>query len=128
MPFIKGHPGGPGRPKGRSPDQLVRFDLKQAARAYCPEAIEIIARCMRSDDERVAVMAANIMLERGYGKPEQRADVDVNHRFVVAPQVMPLDRWLANKGQPDPEPPADLTPPVGEKLNSLSKASHKVIS
>ena len=74
--------------------------MKQAARAYCEEAIEVIAGCMRSKDERVALIAANIMLERGYGKPEQKADVTAMHRFAIVPQTMERDAWLANRGQP----------------------------
>ena len=76
---------------------------------------DLIARCMRSEDERAAVMAANVMLERGYGKAEQHSDVEINHRFVIAPQTMSLDRWLANKGQPEPEPTPEDDP--GRKLN-----------
>ena len=85
-----------------------------AARAHCEKALEVIARCLQSDDERIALMAAGIMLDRGFGKPEQHADVEANHRFVIAPQVMPLDKWLANKGQPEPTPVIDLDPSTDE--------------
>jgi hypothetical protein len=55
MPFQKGWKGGPGRPRGeRNP--TILYDIKQAARAYCPEAI--IAKHMRSDNERVSLMAS----------------------------------------------------------------------
>jgi hypothetical protein len=76
----------------------VIYDLNQAARKHCPEALEIVLRCLRSDDECVALLAAQILFERAYGKPVQHSDVEVDHRFVVAPQTMALDRWLANKG------------------------------
>jgi hypothetical protein len=110
MTFVKGDRGNPlGRPKGGRLAQMVRFDLKQAARAHCEEALEVIARCMRSDDERVRLMAANIMLERGYGKPEQKTDAEVVHRFALVPEVMEKDEWLKHRGQPQPKalPPPD---------------------
>ena len=120
--FQKGRSGNPrGRPPGRSPSQMVIYDLKQAARKHCPEALEIVLRCLHSDDERVALLAAQILFERAYGKPAQHADIEATHRFVIAPRVMALDRWLANKGQPEPtednpEPSTDDDDP-DRKLN-----------
>jgi hypothetical protein len=67
------------------------WDLKQAARAYRIEALQVVLRCLHCDDDRVALKAAEILFERGYG----------THRFVVASQTMPLDRWRA---EPDSEP------------------------
>ena len=108
MPFKKGESG---NPRGKRPmDPIIRFNLKMAARAHCEKALEVIARCLQSDDKRIALMAAGILLDRGFGKPEQQTDVEANHRFVIAPQVMPLDKWLANKGQPEPTPVIDLDP------------------
>jgi hypothetical protein len=41
---------GPGRPKTVG---LIAFEIRQAARAHCPEAVERLAALMRSKDERV---------------------------------------------------------------------------
>jgi hypothetical protein len=75
------------------------YDLKQAMRALCPEAAEVVRRCLKSDDEKIALMAAQIAFDRGYGKPEVSAEVEVSHKFVIAPNTLPIDEWLATKGQ-----------------------------
>jgi hypothetical protein len=84
-----------------------------AARAYAPQAIEVIARCLQSKDERIALMAASIMLDRGFGKPEITADVGVTHKFAYAivPEPMEKAEWLARRGQPaNPLPTLTLVP------------------
>jgi hypothetical protein len=45
------------------------------------------------------------MVERGYGKAEQKADVTMVHNFAEVPQVMPLKQWLETRGQPQLLPP-----------------------
>jgi hypothetical protein len=91
---------------------MIVFDLREAARRYCPKALEVIAGCLDSADEKVRLMAANIMLERGYGKPEQKSDNTAVHKFAVVPQVMEEAEWLARRGQPKPAllPPPDDDP------------------
>ena len=64
------------------------YDLKQAMRALCPEAAEVVKRCLGSADDKIALAAAQIAFERGFGRPELHADIEVNHRFVIAPQTM----------------------------------------
>ena len=53
---------GPGRPKIVG---LIAFEIRQAARAHCPEAVERLAALMRSKDERVSMLACIAMIERG---------------------------------------------------------------
>jgi hypothetical protein len=115
MPWKKGQCGnpkgaGPGRPK--IADSMVLLDIKQAARAHCNEAIERLAEHMRSKDERVSMLACIAMIERGYGKPEQRSDSAVVHKFAVVPEVMEEAEWLERRGQPKPRllPPPDDDP------------------
>jgi hypothetical protein len=78
------------------------FDLKCAMRELCPQAVEVVKRCLASDDERVALAACEIAFERGFGKAELHADVSIQHNFVVAPQTMELGEWLERKGQVGP--------------------------
>jgi hypothetical protein len=75
------------------------YDLKQAMRALCPEAAKVVKRCLKSEDEKIALMAAQIAFDRGFGKPEVSAEVEVSHKFVIAPNTLPIDEWLATKGQ-----------------------------
>lgn len=107
--FQKGYKGGPGRPKGTARPPTVLYDVKQAARAFCEDAIKRLAKHMRSDDEKISLMASLALLDRGYGKPEQKVDANVVHKFAVVPQVMEEAEWLARKGQPAPLalPPPD---------------------
>jgi hypothetical protein len=90
------------RPLQPKTAHMIVFDLREAARRYCPKALEVIAGCLDSADEKVRLMAANIMLERGYGKPEQKSDSTAVHKFAVAvvPEVMEEQEWLARRGQP----------------------------
>ena len=102
--FEKGHPGGPGRPKtGSRLQDMVIFDIKQAARAHCERSIEVLAEALEHKDVRVRMVAAMAMIERGYGRPEQRAEATVVHKFAVVPEVMEKEEWLARKGQPAPK-------------------------
>lgn len=59
-----GSPGGPkpGRPKGFG-------EFRERCRAYTDEALDVLANALRSEDEKLAVEAARLLLERGWGKP-----------------------------------------------------------
>ena len=46
----------------------------------------MLTRCLQSDDDRVAMMAAQAILDRGYGKPTQSIDANINDdpvRYIV---------------------------------------------
>ena len=63
--FPKGQSGNPG---GRPRDEQKVAEL---ARSYTREAIETLAELMRSgNEERVRGMAAQALLDRGWGKPK----------------------------------------------------------
>lgn len=65
-PFVKGQSG---NPSGRT-----KRDRKIAvlARSHGPDAIRRLAEIMlTSKDERAVIAAAQVLLERGYGKPRQ---------------------------------------------------------
>ena len=63
--FTKGQSGNPG---GRPRDEQKVAEL---ARSYTREAIETLVELMRSgNDERVRGTAAQVLLDRGWGKPK----------------------------------------------------------
>jgi HEAT repeat protein len=68
MPFVKGQSGNPGgRPKALQ-------DIVQLCKEKSPEAIKRIISLVKSDDERVALAAAQTLLDRGFGKPMQQIE------------------------------------------------------
>jgi len=67
-PFQKGQSGNPrGRPR-------VPEEVREMARAHTEEAIKALARVLRSkrSPASAVVAAANALLDRAWGKPQQR--------------------------------------------------------
>jgi len=70
----KGHPKTGGRAAG-VPNK-VTAEFKIAAQQYGPEALETLAQIMRHGDSgQVRVLAANSLLDRGFGRPSQTVDL-----------------------------------------------------
>jgi hypothetical protein len=78
---------------------MKMFDLREVARSHTPEAIAVIAAAMKDKDPKVRLLAASIICDRAYGKPDIHAEINTTHSFCVAPQVMPIDEWLLTRGQ-----------------------------
>ncbi len=63
MPFKKGQSGNPGgRPKEIG-------EVRELAKKHGPAAIKRLVKLIASDNERTAVAACQVLLDRGYGKP-----------------------------------------------------------
>ena len=77
--FPKGQSGNPG---GRPRDEQKVAEL---ARSYTREAIETLAELMRSgNEERVRGMAAQALLDRGWGKPKVEVVADGAGSYIEA--------------------------------------------
>lgn len=61
-------PGQSGNPNGR-PKTDPR--LKEMAQAKTEEAFAIVIECLQDEDRKVRLKAAEMILDRGYGKPAQ---------------------------------------------------------
>lgn len=75
--FTKGNSGG-GRPK-------VPEELRKAFQKVCPEALEVLVSIMSDteakDNDRIR--AAEVILERGYGKAPQSIDLDAGGAVMI---------------------------------------------
>jgi hypothetical protein len=116
MPFEKGQSGNPGgRPK-------VIAEVKELSRAHTGAAIETLASIMSNPKAAPAarVSAANALLDRGYGKPQQHITGEVGPSYVVRlPEpCKTAEEWVASLGdrpaQPRIEPPSRSATPTGE--------------
>lgn len=68
MPFKKGQSGNPGgRPKKGPADA----EIEALAQKLSPEALETLAKWMRSDNAKASVGASLAIINRGHGTPAQ---------------------------------------------------------
>ena len=69
-------PGQSGNPSGR-PSPIIttpdgeKINLRELTRSFTLEAVTVLAKCLKSDDEKVALTASGMMLDRGWGKAAQ---------------------------------------------------------
>ena len=100
--FQRGQSGNPGgRPR-------LPADIREAFKAKAPQALEVLTRCLQSGDDRIAIMAAQAILDRGYGKPTQSIDANINDdpvRYIVELPKMSAttQEWLEDIRREDAE-------------------------
>ena len=96
-PFQKGHVANPtGRPK-------VDLNVVFLARQQTTKAIETLIRCLSSENENVAVRAAEALLNRGHGTPIQT----VNNLNPSETKINVV--WNHADGRNKPTEPTPLT-------------------
>jgi len=92
MPFVKGRSGNPRGGKKRAP---ILAEIEELARHAAPDAIDRLKHWLRNEDGRIAVAAAKVLLDRGFGTPAQTINATVtDERNVIrspAPAETPED-------------------------------------
>ncbi len=93
MPFVKGRSGNPHGGKKRAP---ILAEIEELARHAAPDAIDRLKHWLKNEDGRIAVAAAKVLLDRGFGTPAQTitATVTDERNVVRAPEVsVTPDAW-----------------------------------
>lgn len=85
LPGSCGNPGG--RPKGVA-------EVVELARSYTKQAIATLASIMENGSERAQVAAAQVLLDRAWGKPSQAVEVTGTEGGAVLVNV------ILNRSQP----------------------------
>lgn len=82
----------------------ITREMRELARSKAPEAFERLMELVKDDDPRVALAAANAVLDRAYGKPpagERKAVVDLAPVTSANGIVSALSQLLAAAVQGD---------------------------
>jgi hypothetical protein len=87
-------PGASGNPGGRPPEER---EVLRLARAKGVEAIERLAYWMASDNPKASISAANALLDRAFGKPNQPTSNDDSSPPVDADEVSGLPKAVRDK-------------------------------
>ena len=91
--------GQSGNPKGRPKEYT---ELKALCREYTTEAVAALVEVLRTGQAREKVLAANALLDRGYGKPEQSVDLkgEITKYVIRVPAVTTSAEEWAEQHKP----------------------------
>jgi hypothetical protein len=90
---------GSGRPKGARTchaPQEAKEDIRDYARKYGHQAIDVLTRAMNGKDVPYSArVAANALLDRGYGKPAQATE-EPDPKTIEGIVIEPLRKYHGN--------------------------------
>ena len=70
--FVAGNKANPsGRPK-------VPQEVREAIKAACPEAVQVLIELLHDKKSLIRLEAAKTLLDRGYGKPESMSKIELS--------------------------------------------------
>ena len=94
-------------------------ELKQAARNMSLEMLNVMIRIALDDDERgsVRLAAADMVMTRGYGKPDSYHDTEEDKALTMKPADLTSEQIMAMLAVVDTVDPTDIEPPVHETLS-----------
>ena len=95
QPGQSGNPGG--RPKGEAKVRL-------AAREHTEIAIAVLVSAMADEDARVRIKAAEVLLDRGWGKPAQPIGGDDDLPPIAQSLTVHLVKAATEEPKPDWKP------------------------
>jgi hypothetical protein len=90
--------GKSGNPTGRPKRTEEEVSLIEACKAKAPEALRVIEQIMyEGESDKVRLTAANIIIERGYGKPIQQQVIDqtMSHTFEAEQARRMMELYLS---------------------------------
>jgi hypothetical protein len=97
--FKKGRSGNPGG-QPRHPPEVNFREVVRLARSYAPAALTELARIVREGrSERMRIMAAQELLDRGFGKAKQTVEIE------GAPPIVAIERVFIEDGVRSVAPP-----------------------
>ncbi len=73
--------GKSGNPSGK-PKDPGRVELTKLAKTHTKQALERLVYWMNSDNAKASVTAAQVILDRGWGRPQQTVDAKVSLSFA----------------------------------------------
>lgn len=72
-------------------------EIRSLARSHTEKALNVLVGIMGNVDAPAAarVQAANSILDRGWGKPDQKIEADHTHSYVarMPARVLDIDEW-----------------------------------
>jgi hypothetical protein len=116
-PFLKGAPGRIGKPSRYIETQMY-------ARQHSLEAMQTLVERLRDPDGRVAVVAANSLLERAWGKireatPEDNTQAHIDLSTLTASELAIMVKLVeSGRLRPATEEPATEPPMIDAKAES----------
>lgn len=91
--------GQSGNPSGRPKQTQAELDFIRSCREKVPAALDKLMVLLDSESESVALRAAQILIERAYGRPRQEIDMTTYQDDMPKPPEIHIT-FIDNDGKP----------------------------